>query len=174
MKKLSRLTMLTVTLLASLANAQVPPPPMYYPPPPMDVPAPPMYAPAPDLLSALFGMLFQFSRGLAYPVPDGRGGWVPWTNSRVLPDGTLRPYDPAIDGLPPGFGPPPQYPAPWKGDAPPSQAPRYSGSPLPPPPRTGRSAAAPPKDDAPLKKSDCYDENWNFNGWNNPACKGPQ
>ena len=25
------------------------------------------------------------------------GGFVPFTNSRVMPDGTLRPYDPAID-----------------------------------------------------------------------------
>ena len=31
-------------------------------------------------------------------VPDGRGNWVPITNSRVNPDGSLRDYDPAIDG----------------------------------------------------------------------------
>jgi hypothetical protein len=31
-------------------------------------------------------------------VPDGAGGFVPFTNSRVMPDGSLRPYDPAIDG----------------------------------------------------------------------------
>jgi hypothetical protein len=31
-------------------------------------------------------------------VPDGRGGLVPNTNSRVMPDGSLRPYDPAVDG----------------------------------------------------------------------------
>lgn len=30
--------------------------------------------------------------------PDGAGGYVPFTNSRVLPDGSLRPYDPLIDG----------------------------------------------------------------------------
>lgn len=30
--------------------------------------------------------------------PDGMGGFVPFTNSRVLPDGSLRPYDPALDG----------------------------------------------------------------------------
>jgi hypothetical protein len=31
-------------------------------------------------------------------VPDGMGGYVPITNSRVLPDGELRPYDPLLDG----------------------------------------------------------------------------
>lgn len=31
-------------------------------------------------------------------VPDGGGGYVPITNSRVMPDGSLRPYDPYIDG----------------------------------------------------------------------------
>jgi hypothetical protein len=31
-------------------------------------------------------------------VPDGHGGLVPNTNSRVMPDGTLRAYDPALDG----------------------------------------------------------------------------
>ncbi|WOJ90031.1 hypothetical protein RZS28_01585 [Methylocapsa polymorpha] len=35
-------------------------------------------------------------------VPDGAGGYVPITNSRVLPDGSLRPYYPPIDG--PYFG----------------------------------------------------------------------
>ena len=32
-------------------------------------------------------------------VPDGAGGFVPFTNARVLPDGSLRSYDPAIDGI---------------------------------------------------------------------------
>lgn len=32
-------------------------------------------------------------------VPDGAGGFVPFTNSRVMPDGSLRPYDPALDGV---------------------------------------------------------------------------
>jgi hypothetical protein len=49
---------------------EVPPPP----PPQYMIPAPPPY------------------------VPDGRGGSVPFTNSRVMPDGSLRPYNPAIDG----------------------------------------------------------------------------
>lgn len=31
-------------------------------------------------------------------VSDGAGGFVPKTNSRVMPDGTLRDYDPKIDG----------------------------------------------------------------------------
>jgi hypothetical protein len=31
-------------------------------------------------------------------VPDGRGGYVPKDNSRVMRDGSLRDYDPAIDG----------------------------------------------------------------------------
>ena len=32
-------------------------------------------------------------------VPDGYGGYVPFTNSRVMPDGSLRPYDPTLDGV---------------------------------------------------------------------------
>ena len=32
-------------------------------------------------------------------VPDGQGGFAPFTNARVLPDGSLRPYDPALDGI---------------------------------------------------------------------------
>ena len=43
-------------------------------------------------------------------VPDGAGGFVPFTNSRVMPDGSLRPYDPAIDGMP-GVVPDGPYPA---------------------------------------------------------------
>jgi hypothetical protein len=34
-------------------------------------------------------------------IEDGRGGVVPFTNSRVMPDGSLRPYDPQIDGAAP-------------------------------------------------------------------------
>jgi hypothetical protein len=52
-------------------------------------------------------------------VPDGAGGYVPFTNSRVLPDGQLRPYDPAIDG------PVPVYPMPGYAEP--------AGSYLPPP-----------------------------------------
>lgn len=57
-------------------------------------------------------------------VPDGQGGYVPFTNSRVMPDGQLRPYDPAIDGTAPIY-PAPVYPSPGY-SAPP-------GSYLPPP-----------------------------------------
>jgi hypothetical protein len=32
-------------------------------------------------------------------IPDGQGGFVPFTNARVMPDGSLRPYDPTIDGI---------------------------------------------------------------------------
>lgn len=51
-------------------------------------------------------------------VPDGAGGYVPFTNSRVMPDGSLRPYDPAIDGTYPVEGyaappPAPYYPGPY-------------------------------------------------------------
>ncbi|SFK56158.1 hypothetical protein [Methylocapsa palsarum] len=40
-------------------------------------------------------------------VPDGMGGFVPITNSRVLPDGSLRPYDPVLDG--PAYASPSDY-----------------------------------------------------------------
>ncbi len=62
--------------------------------------------------------------------PDGAGGFVPITNSRVMPDGSLRPYDPIFDGgylgaptavliEPPGPPPPdfwvaPVVPAPFR------------------------------------------------------------
>jgi hypothetical protein len=62
----------------------------YAPPPPrMELysGAPPaIYEPAPPFLYSAPG------------APDGMGGYVPFTNSRVMPDGELRPYDPAIDG----------------------------------------------------------------------------
>jgi hypothetical protein len=41
---------------------------------------------------------FLAEPGPAPAVPDGAGGWVPFTNSRVLPSGELRPFDPALDG----------------------------------------------------------------------------
>ena len=48
-------------------------------------------------------LFYCFLGGPAPPVvPDGAGGYVPFTNSRVMPDGELRPYDPAIDGPFPG------------------------------------------------------------------------
>lgn len=62
-------------------------------------------------------------------VPDGAGGYVPFTNSRVLPDGELRPYDPVIDG------PVPVYPMP-RNEMPPGSYPPPPGS-YPPPPNAG-------------------------------------
>jgi hypothetical protein len=45
---------------------------------------------------------FSFLNALTAPrgriVPDGRGGEANITNSRVMPDGSFRAYDPAIDG----------------------------------------------------------------------------
>jgi hypothetical protein len=59
---------------------------------PVTITAAPMTAP----------LCFFFFCGLSLgAVPDGAGGFVPFTNSRVMPDGSLRPYDPAIDGMPP-------------------------------------------------------------------------
>jgi hypothetical protein len=42
---------------------------------------------------------FLFPPSLAPVVPDGQGGFVPFTNSRVMADGSLRPYDPYLDGI---------------------------------------------------------------------------
>src|SRR5437660_63444 len=50
----------------------------------------------------------HFNPALEGAVPDGAGGFVP-SNSRVMPDGSLRPYDPAIDGMP-GVMPDGPYP----------------------------------------------------------------
>ena len=61
-------------------------------------------------------------------VPDGAGGFVPFTNSRVMPDGSLRPYDPAIDGMP-GVVPGGPYPS----LAPMSEPPTAYYDPPPPP-----------------------------------------
>jgi hypothetical protein len=56
-------------------------------------------------------LCFFFFCGLSLgAVPDGAGGFVPFTNSRVMLDGSLRPYDPAIDGMP-GVLPDGPYPA---------------------------------------------------------------
>ena len=55
-------------------------------------------------------LCFFFFCGLSLgAVPDDAGGFVPFTNSRVMPDGSLRPYDPAIDGMP-GVMPDGPYP----------------------------------------------------------------
>ena len=70
---------------------------------------------APVTITAIEAMptplCFFFFCGLSLgTVPDGAGGFVPFTNSRVMPDGSLRPYDPAIDGMP-GVVPDGPYPA---------------------------------------------------------------
>lgn len=69
-------------------------------------------------------------------VPDGQGGRVPLTNSRVLPDGSLRPFDPAMD-LQAGAGPlpvPARPQSPGAMQAPLAQLPALTG---------GRSILAP-------------------------------
>ena len=64
---------------------------------------------------------FFFFCGLSLgTVPDGAGGFVPFTNSRVMPDGSLRPYDPAIDGGPyPSLAPMSEPPAAYDDPPPP-------------------------------------------------------
>lgn len=52
------------------------------------------------MLECLF--FFCYLGAVPPSVPDGAGGYVPFTNSRVMPDGSLRPYDPALDGAFPG------------------------------------------------------------------------
>jgi hypothetical protein len=54
---------------------------------------------APEAMPTPFCFFFFCGLSLG-AVPDGAGGFVPFTNSRVMPDGSLRPYDPAIDGMP--------------------------------------------------------------------------
>jgi hypothetical protein len=96
-------------------------------------------------------------------VPDGQGGLVPWTNSRVMPNGTLRPYDPRIDGYPPGYGYP--YPMPFGPYAQPyvttpSIWPMPDYQPVPPvvrPPHSSRT---------------CYDRDGNFISPPAPECAG--
>jgi hypothetical protein len=81
----------------------------YEPLPPITVHPQPYYPPPPnplDVLGAILTLPFNILGGIAsaFPpqqlVPDGLGGWVPITNSRVMPDGSLRRFDPSID-LPP-------------------------------------------------------------------------
>jgi hypothetical protein len=58
-------------------------------------------APAVEKGLEVFLALNKMAAPRAPIVPDGAGGFVPNTNSRVMPDGSLRPYDPAIDDPPP-------------------------------------------------------------------------
>ena len=117
----------------------------------------------------VFFICLPFFAPPAPAVPDGRGGYVPFTNSRVMPDGSLRPYDPRLDGIltpdgrvvmlappPPGLyrpdynDPPPQPFQQRRYHAPHLSQPCYdqNGQPVEPAPpdcRTGRSAAEPQK-----------------------------
>ena len=61
--------------LIQVPQAPPEPPQAYYPPPGYT------YGPPPGRI-----------------VPDGRGGFVPFTNSRIMPNGSLRAYNPTIDG----------------------------------------------------------------------------
>jgi hypothetical protein len=139
------------------------PPPQYYPPP-----SPSYYPPPLDPIAAFFGALFRlpFSDGML--VPDGRGGWVPFTNSRVMPDGTLRPFDPAIDGPPPGFEPP----VPLQGRSGDVLAfpPQGRSELAPPPVGSGRSSA--PRHVENPASTPCYDGNGRFIQPPTPDCKG--
>jgi hypothetical protein len=83
--------------------------PYYQGAPPAVMYPPPAYALG-GLIGGIVSLPLQFLGGLLgvpqYPqsamVPDGMGGSMPFTSSRVMPDGTLRQYDPGIDGLPNG------------------------------------------------------------------------
>jgi hypothetical protein len=82
-------------------------------------------------------------------IPDGQGGFVPFTNAGILPDGSLRDYDPAIDGImgPDGsiyFPPMPYYPQGRVTVGPPEPMPEPT-PPRPPQRRAPRHATRPPK-----------------------------
>jgi hypothetical protein len=110
-------------------------------------------------------------------VPDGAGGYVPFTNSRVMPDGSLRPYDPVIDGVvgPVTYGsypsvvPMPDYLEP----VPPPPLPEYAYPESYEPPRqaypphpsyTERRRLPPPS------HQPCYDGDGKFVGGDNEDC----
>ena len=92
-------------------------------------------------------------------VPDGAGGFVPFTNSRVMPDGSLRPYDPAIDGMP-GVMPDGSYPA---------LAPMSEPPTAPPPPQL--DYRAPPRAVRHATGKACYDGRGHFVGADNWDCR---
>lgn len=116
-------------------------------------------------------------------VPDGAGGYVPFTNSRVMPDGSLRPYDPAIDGLP-GMTPGGPYPSVGPMEEAPAAFPGFVDGPLPPPDyaypggyAAPEQAYSPPSSPLPRRHREpqdhtpCYDANGKFVGANNKACR---
>ena len=107
-------------------------------------------------------------------VPDGAGGFVPFTNSRVMPDGSLRPYDPVLDGLHPAYDAPLPYQY-----APPPQGIVTVGPPEPyeppgayydpPPQRPAYHAPSRPGHHADGKA--CYDSRGQFVGADNEDCR---
>ena len=110
-------------------------------------------------------------------VPDGQGGFVPFTNSRVMYDGSLRPYNPYFDGVP---MPPPAYPAayqPYPAFPEPAEPPYYPPATYqaPQPQRPPMAPPRPPvsKDEPVPPSRGCYDsQNGHFIGQDNPACRG--
>ena len=83
---MKRLLLAAAASVALIGAVQAQCPQGYCPPPPY--PPPVAYPPPPaGPLAALFGALFSlFDGGVPSPylVPDGMGGWVPFTNSRVI------------------------------------------------------------------------------------------
>ncbi|HEY8005863.1 MAG TPA: hypothetical protein VIE66_03435 [Methylocella sp.] len=112
-------------------------------------------------------------------VPDGAGGYVPFTNSRVMPDGSLRPYDPVIDGMagPVPYGSYP-YVVPMPDDlalVPPSPLPEYAYPEdyAPPPARAYRPRLSSGEEQRrlpPPSHQPCYDANGKFVGGDNQEC----
>jgi hypothetical protein len=103
-------------------------------------------------------------------VPDDAGGFVPFTNSRVMPDGSLRPYDPAIDGMPPAYDdPPPGYPpdGPYPSLAPMAEPPTAYYDPPPPQP----DYRAPQRAVRHATGKACYDGRGHFVGADNGDCR---
>lgn len=107
-------------------------------------------------------------------VPDGQGGFVPFTNSRVMYDGSLRPYNPYFDGVPmppPAYQPYPALPEPVEPPYYPEQG--YYQRPLSRPPTA--SPRPPVSKDAPPLPSNggCYDSQTGaYIGEGNLACRG--
>ena len=118
-------------------------------------------------------------------VPDGAGGYVPFTNSRVMPDGSLRPYDPAIDGVPITV-PDGPYPYIVPMPAAPTDFPDLVEGPPPPPDDVyaevyaAPEQASPPEEfySAPRRRHharaahrSCYDANGKYIGDDNKECR---
>lgn len=110
-------------------------------------------------ISIQFNLLGGFFGALTKPgpsVPDGAGGIVSFYNPRILPDGSLRPYDPALDGYPPVYATEPAEPL--------YQPPATYEPQTPSRPLSGhrRGAASQP----------CYSSDGRWMGDGNPDCRG--